>query len=302
VSPASSYVSSSDGREDAAPTPSPLSRSGLVDADEAVELLFTMHDASDWSPRGHGASVSSPATEPAQPTAPTWLRSQASFGACLYHKQQSGTAGQLRDGTTRAVLDVPLPSTWHRRLLASLDAHMLSSLEQRDRRKHALGLYTLGVLSAAGVRISFHPLDALHVSLSQRLFDDVRGKASREPLLLLYLSKEQPVLSVHVYRGNLPLSRDVRAAHQLRSGLVVLRVCLWDAYEAMSVPFEVKAKQHEGESAGAVTMNGFTEVGQKEAPAGSPRAAVPLEFGALSKRRRLLEASPKTKEAASSEA
>lgn len=37
-------------------------------------------------------------------------------GACMYHKQQSEVPGQLRDGTTRCVLPVPLRPEWYKRL------------------------------------------------------------------------------------------------------------------------------------------------------------------------------------------
>ena len=288
VSPSSSSVSGGDIKDESlASTPDHVARLTLPDADEVAKLLFTMHEvSSDWS---HGTGGSVPASSPvaaaplatapaaASPASPAWLRAQLSLGACLYHKQQSAVPGQVRDGTTRAIVDIPLPPAWLKRLHTCLDSRTLSNLELRDRRKHALGLYTLEALSAAGVSVSFHPLDALHTPLSPQLFDLVRGKAGREPTLLMYLSHEDVNLSLHLYRGNLPLSRDVRAVHRVPSGVIVLRVCLWDMYEAYSVPFEVKAKQHDGDIVHAVSMNNFTEIGTGSEPAARTGAPGPLK-------------------------
>ena len=116
----------------------------------------------------------------------------------IYHKQQSEVPGQLRDGTSRALIDIPLQVEWWQQLSAALDPVMLRVLDLKDKRKHALGLYVCDMLFSSGLRISFHPTDSLRTVIGHKQFEHVRGKATREPLMLLSLDPLRPVVTMMV--------------------------------------------------------------------------------------------------------
>lgn len=93
---------------------------------------------------------------------------------------------------------MPLLEEWWKRLAAHLNPFLLRSLESRDKRKHAIGMYTCETLFANGLNISFHPTDAMRTMIGQKQFEHVRGKAGREPMMLLHLDEARPVLNILV--------------------------------------------------------------------------------------------------------
>lgn len=88
---------------------------------------------------------------------------------------------------------------------SSLNSEALKTLQSRvglsrDKRGITHGLYVVEALYAAGLRVTFHPADALHITLPQAQFESVRGKAGREPLLLMALeaAAKPPRLDIKV--------------------------------------------------------------------------------------------------------
>lgn len=170
----------------------------LTEADEIAQLLFSMRDSPEPSRMTAAIAASGGITSPtSQQNVPSV--------ACFFHKQQSDAPGQLRDGTTRAVISVPLSREWFRALYATLDAGVMRSLEARDKRKNSLGQYVCETLFANGVNISFHPTEAVTTVIGSTQFDHVRGKAGREPLLLLRLDEGTSSLHIQVTRRCLPV-------------------------------------------------------------------------------------------------
>jgi hypothetical protein len=161
----------------------------LTEADEIAQLLFSMRDSPDPSRTANAAVASGGIASPT-------VQQSVSAVACFFHKQQSDVPGQLRDGTTRAVITVPLSREWFRSLYAALDVDVMRTLEARDKRKNALGQYVCETLFANGVSISFHPTEAIKTVIGSTQFEHVRGKAGREPLLLLHLDEASSSMQI----------------------------------------------------------------------------------------------------------
>lgn len=198
------------------------------ETDEIAQLLFTMRGEASPPPSAKSTALiplmkpphskhsptsfsksapsliaaASPLEDDEDDTIPNEMLEALAAGpiATLFHKQNSTIPGQLRDGTTRASIDVPLAVEWWARLQSYLNRDTVRALERKigDTRKQALGVYVRDTLLANGVAVTFHPAENAETTIGSTQFEHVCGKAGREPLMLMHLDQTQPLLSVQV--------------------------------------------------------------------------------------------------------